>query len=405
MTILFLTNNYLPTPNANGVCIHSLAKECVKRGVETHVICTGTWKNSYWDEIDGVCVHHLRVPFYNLFLYYFENHKKTFLGKLTRIIGRLFALGKKLMHINEYPLQDNCLVRHYVKECKSIDFDSKKTIVVASFTPLEAVKAGVKLKQAFPDVRTIYYSLDTLSNECGFGFLPESVRKTIGLKQELKYFGLYDSVVLMNCHYKHYSDQIFDAERRKYKYADFPLFQPSAKTNHQPSYKIVYTGTLYRGIRNPRPAMELLSQILDKYSVHFYGHSDCDVILEEYSVKYPGHVTRHGLVTHQEAVNAIAEADILLSIGNAHTQMAPSKIFEQMSSGKPIIHTYAEETDPCLQELQKYGNALCVDINHVEDADLCGFVSNLRNLDNEELAHKFKEATSVYSIDLFMEKQ
>lgn len=405
MTIIFLTNNYLPTPNANGVCIHSLAKECVKRGIETHVICTGTCEKTYRDKIDGVNVHHLRLPFYNIFLYYFENHKKTFFGKVAWVIGRSFALGKKLMHLNEYPLRDNCLVRHYVKECKGIKFDSKETIVVASYTPLEAVKAGVKLKQAFPDIRTIYYSLDTLSNESGFGFLPESVRTTIGLKQELKYFNLYDNVVLMNCHSKHYSEHKFDADRLKYKFADFPLFQPPAKDNHQQSYKIVYTGTLYRGIRNPRPAMELLSQILDKYSVHFYGHSDCDDILEEYSVKYPTHVKSHGLVPHQEAMDAIAEADILLSIGNAHTQMAPSKIFEQMSSGKPIIHTYAEETDSCLPKLQEYGNALCVDINHIEKADLTGFVSNLRNLDNDELTQKFREATASYTIDLFMEKQ
>lgn len=405
MTIIFLTNNYLPIPNANGVCIHSLAKECVKRGIQTHVICTGTWKRTYRDEIDGVNVHHLRLPLYNIFLYYFEKHKETFLGKMTRIIGRSFALVKKFVHLKEYPLRDNCLVKHYVKECKGISFDSKDTLIVASYTPIEAVKAGFKLKQYFPDVRTIYYSLDTLSNESGFGFLPKSVRTTIGLKQELKYFGLYDRVVLMNCHSKHYGEHAFDANRWKYKFADFPLFLPSAKASHQPSYKIVYTGTLYRGIRNPRPAMELLSQILDKYSVHFYGHSDCDDILEEYSAKYPGHVKNHGLVTHQEALDAIAEADILLSIGNAHTQMAPSKIFEQMSSGKPIIHTYAEDSDPCLSNLQKYGNALCVDINHVCDADLCGFVYNLRNLDNDELMQKFKEATAAYTIDIFMEKK
>lgn len=405
MTIIFLTNNYLPTPNANGVCIHALAKECVKRGIQTHVICTDTWKKKYRNEIDGVNVHYLRLPLYNIFLYYYENHKKAFLGKVAWIIGRSFALCKKFIHLKEYPLRDNSLVRHYVKECSAICFDSKDTIVVASYTPVEAVKAGVKLKQSFLGIRTIYYSLDTLSNESGFGFLPESVRSTIGLKQELKYFGLYDSIVLMNCHSKHYAEHSFDADRWKYKFADFPLFLPSVKSSHQPSFKIVYTGTLYRGIRNPRPAMELLIQILDKYSIHFYGHSDCDDILEEYSEKFPGHVKSHGLVSHQEAMNAIAEADILLSIGNAHTQMAPSKIFEQMSSGKPIIHTYAEKTDPCLPELQKYGNALCVDINHIEKTDITGFVSNLRNLDNDELALKFREATASYTIDLFTEKR
>ncbi len=392
----------MPKPFANGVCVHSLAKESVKRGEETHVICTGDWRGRKVELVEGITVHKLKTPFYNFFLDYYANHKTSLLGKVAFRIGRGVALCKKLMHVKEYPLRDQCLVRRYVDECKKTVKGKKDVVVVASYTPFEGIKAGAIIKGMFPYVHTVYYSLDTLSNESGFGVLPESVRAKIGLNQELKYFSKYDKLLLMNCHKKHYEAEEFSQYTSKIVWADFPLFQPQDNTISQHSLKIVYTGSLYRGIRNPRSAMELLSSVLDTYSVHFYGQSDCDDILEEYATKFPGHVVCHGLVSHKEAIKAAAEADILLSLGNAHTEMAPSKIYEQMSTGKPIIHTYAEQNDPCLPLLKEYGNALCVDIANISSVNIKEFVDQLAILSKGDLDDKFIEASPKYTLDLIM---
>lgn len=404
MNIIFLTNNYYPVPFANGVCIHSLAKECVKRNHNVHVICTGNWRGSSCQEYEGVIVHKVKMPYYNALFDYYYNHRRSYFGKLMFYMGRIVALSKKFYHLNSYPLRDNVICRRMVKVCERIISENQVSMLVASYTPVEGIKAGALIKQHYPYIDTIYYSLDTLSNESGFGVLPEKMRRSSGIKQEIKYFGLFDKIVLMNCHKHHYEEAIFDSFRTKFKFADFPLFQIRTK-DVQIKKTIVFAGTLYRGIRNPRPALELIEPILDVYTFHYYGLSDCNDIISEFAEKCPGHVVNHGVVSHEEVMKAMDEAELLLSIGNFHTEMAPSKIYEQMSTGKPIIHTYAEETDPCLPELKKYGNALCVDINHVEDADLCGFVRNLRLLDKKELELKFKEATPSYSIDLFTEKQ
>ena len=400
MEVIFLTNNYLPTPNANGVCIHAIAKECVNSGHRAHVMCTGSRRYGYNDVIDGVNVHYLKNSLDSSLLLYYEVHRRSVLARTAQFVGRAIALSKKAIHIKDYPLRDNLLVRRYVKECQSIITKTDDVIVVASYTPIEAIKAGAQLKQLFPRIRTVYYSLDTLSNESGFGFLPEAVRTNMGLKQELKYFGVYDKILLMNCHKKHYEAVEFSGYYSKMMWADFPLFQPSADFSHDKTWKIVYTGTLYRGIRNPRPALDFLSGLLGTYSVHFYGHSDCDDIIEEYELKFPGHVVKHGLVSHQEAKKAASEADILLSIGNAHTQMAPSKIFEQMSTGKPIIHLYSEESDPCLPLLSEYGNALCVDATNVFNASFTSFINGLKVLSKAELNGKFHEASPKFTVKL-----
>ena len=390
----------MPKPFANGVCIHALAQESVKYGHVVHVVCTGNYHTKQVEEIDGIVVHKLRIPLYSILFDYYENHKLTLLGKVSYKIGRIIALGNKLLHIGEYPLRDQCLVRRYVKECRLIINGNDDVTIVASYTPLEGIKAGGWLKRIYPKINTVYYSLDTLSNESGFGFLPETIRTKMGLKQELKYFNIYDKVLLMNCHKHHYETVSFSDYYSKMLWADFPLFHPNANSLHEKTWTIVYTGTLYRCIRNPRPALEFLSRLLDTYSIHFYGHSDCDDILEEYSQIFPGHVISHGLVSHKEAVKAALDADILLSIGNAHTEMAPSKIYEQMSTGKPIIHFYSEVSDPCLPLLAEYNNALCVDVNNIYNTDPAGFINGLKYYSNAELEGKFEEASPQYTVKL-----
>ena len=402
MTIIFLTNNYLPTPFANGVCIHALAKESVKRGYETHVVCYGDLKSTYTLSIDGVIVHKIRVPLYYGFLRFYENHKRWLAGRLAYKTGRMCSLYHKFIHQNEYPLQDGGITRRMVKECGRVigNSEDKDVRVVASYTPVEGIKAGSILKAKYPEVQCIYYSLDTLSNEAGVGVLSAERRRVKGIEQEVRYFSIYDKVILMNCHRKHYTSDSFKPFTDKITFADFPLFAPQGIEKTESRKSIVYAGSLYRVVRNPRPALELLDPILENYTLHFYGHSDCDDIIEEYAKKHPGHIINHGLVPHEQVIEASRNADILLSIGNAKTQMAPSKIFEQMSTGKPIIHTFAEDSDICVPLLRKYSNALCVDMNNVASADIRGFVDGMIYLDEEALNGMFKEAMPAYTVDI-----
>ena len=54
----------------------------------------------------------------------------------------------------------------------------------------------------------------------------------------------------------------------------------------------------------------------------------------------------------------------LISIGNKDFPYVPSKIFEYMSTGKPIIHFYHNDDDSCLGYLQRYRNACLIDLRN-----------------------------------------
>ena len=104
---------------------------------------------------------------------------------------------------------------------------------------------------------------------------------------------------------------------------------------------------------------------------------------------------------HDVAIEYLGNADILLSIGNAESPMAPSKIYEYMSTGKPIIHVYTYEKDPCIEPLKKYGNALLLN-DEASDMykKILSFVTEAKELQFERVRELFKTATPEYTVNL-----
>lgn len=402
--VVFLTNLYYPKPMANGVCVHELAKDVVRRGQEAFVVCYSRNNEPVNEVIDGVYVTRLKMPFYLRLQEKASSWENRLCKTVALKYARAIALFRKLVSFKEYPLRDRDLVRGMVRECSHLIKTGRIDTIVASYTPMEAIVAGAKLKEKYQDVKSVYYSLDTLSNESGAGVLPEWLRSDSGMNRELKYFEKYDRVVLMDCHKKHYSGKEYDTFKNKIIYADFPLFHPevSHECRDFDPKTIVYAGSLYRVIRNPEPILQALEPILDEFTLHFYGLSDCDDILDHYNSLHPGHVVRHGQVPYSEAQDALNKAQILLSIGNTGTEMAPSKIYEFISKGKPIIHSYSDDRDFCLPILKMYGNALCVDTRNVNRRDVIEFSKNASHKIWQNENECFLHSMSHYTIDSIM---
>ena len=95
-------------------------------------------------------------------------------------------------------------------------------------------------------------------------------------------------------------------------------------------------------------------------------------------------------------------SDILLSIGNKGTEMAPSKIYEYMSTGKPIIHVYSEENDPCIEQLVKYGNALLIKEGNDSRDLIVEFINSRKNIDTSDVFKRFISSTPSYTVDLII---
>lgn len=403
MPSLFLTNFFFPKPMANGVCIYQVAKAACKEDGISYVLCYRREGEKEHEIIDGIDVRRINLPKYHQWSF---AETTTTIGKVTKQAGLLAGRLKKAIHVFDYPLRDGAVVRRFVKEaCELIDAE-KVVRIVCSYTPAEAVKAGQIIKRIRPNIKYIYYSLDTLSNESGAGFLPEKYRRSLGVQREITYFDSADRIILMNCHKAHYNSAVYEKFKNKISYADFPLFCPVYKNEcitAKLEKHIVYAGSLYRTIRNPKAILDILSRVLNENYIDFYGYSDCDDIIMHYSEQTKGHVRIHGLLPYDEVQSKLSEADVLLSIGNKGTQMAPSKIYEYISTGKSIIHYYSSKQDACLNALSKYPNAFLVEEGTEPNYDeLRKFIDNSHIVELEKLNNSFYQSNPYYTLSLII---
>ena len=102
-------------------------------------------------------------------------------------------------------------------------------------------------------------------------------------------------------------------------------------------------------------------------------------VLSQYTKTFP-HMHYIGLLNHEQVIKYMQESDILINIGNNLTGMVPCKIFEYMSTGKPILTTIKIDDDPSTTYYKRYGKCLVIDERNHVDASVKQIVNFLRGL-------------------------
>jgi len=398
---IFLTGQYLPKPGATGLCIHNIAKELASKGHKVTTICYDD--GIKLDRADGVNIVKIRIPDHLKVIQTNNIFKKKTILFLSRL--------SKLINIRNYPLRSKSLIKKYAYAAEPLIKDENDIFVIASYVPLEAVAALEILKKKHPNVKTIYYSADTLSNEQGnSSILSQQKREVMGLKWEKRLFACSDMIFIMECHKKHYLSYNYNLYHNKMRIVNFPLLirnEADCQIKNNECKTIVYCGTLYRKLRNPRFACEVLIEFLKEadYNVIFLGDGDCNDILNNAHELSDGKIQYLGMQPHQTAYQYILSADVLLSIGNNDSPMAPSKIYEYMAVGKPIIHFYTYEKDPCLEPLKKYGNALIVKENDADAVEkIRTFLKETRIVGFDSIKDLFLSSTPEYTANIILQK-
>jgi glycosyltransferase involved in cell wall biosynthesis len=130
--------------------------------------------------------------------------------------------------------------------------------------------------------------------------------------------------------------------------------------------RLVFVGSLYRRIRDPRLVLATLDQLLrtplgTNLELHFVGKVDeCRSDFAAYDHLLGRKVILHGPVERSVALQAMREADVLVSIGNATDCQLPSKLVEYVGSGKPIVNFASSLHDSSAEFLRDYPARLCV---------------------------------------------
>lgn len=151
-----------------------------------------------------------------------------------------------------------------------------------------------------------------------------------------------------------------------------PEDMPRHSGNHDgKQFRLVYVGTFYEGVRDPRNFLEGLSRFLSRHpdaasyvNVHFagdpqWGKSHADWLAQ---LALERQVRFSDFVPHRQAMELIGKADVLLLIVSTNPDdrgQIPAKVFEYIAARKPILALCHEGATASL--LKSTGLGLIID--------------------------------------------
>jgi len=126
------------------------------------------------------------------------------------------------------------------------------------------------------------------------------------------------------------------------------------------SFSILYAGGLDRKIRNPKYTFKLFIKLLQEHnniSLNLYIKGNYKDYVDRLKHKNKLiNLNNFGLVSSKEIEQQIRESSYLLLIGNNDLSQLQSKVYEYVSSGKPIIYISKSYKDPIFNILKQYQN-------------------------------------------------
>ena len=130
--------------------------------------------------------------------------------------------------------------------------------------------------------------------------------------------------------------------------------------------RLLFCGWLYSDIRSPKYFLDIISRLDERFEVTFMG-KECQLLQKRFPTE-----TRASLITlpqqpYETALQAMADADILINVGNSVPVHMPSKTLEYINTGKPFVNFYKLDDCPTLYYTKRY--PLCLNMSE-GDSDL-----------------------------------
>lgn len=121
--------------------------------------------------------------------------------------------------------------------------------------------------------------------------------------------------------------------------------------------RLLFTGWLYSDIRSPEYFLKIVSLLDERFQVIFMGR-ECEYLKERFPINTKAEIITIPQQPYDVALQAMADADILINIGNSVPVHMPSKTLEYINTGKPIVNFYKLEDCPTLYYTKRYPLAL-----------------------------------------------
>ena len=385
--ILVAADEFHPYSNANTICLDRILDAFVRNGFDVTVLCFAYDKALPLREERRGC--HVRRMFVS-----FDWAEKILQNKILHsgnpIASKLFMYLSRLEYLYGRALKTLRLLRLY----RSLRRDKSFDLLLSGLCPIASHRLAYSIARR-SKIPWIMYNMDSYVFNCG------SMR-TVGRRKrtEQKWCGKAAAVVNtigLSAH---------NAQNGYFPYRGLPQLEiplPNLEIGdpiapdpvHTDADKIVlrYMGSFHEDVRRPDTLMQFLNKLdAGAFSVEFYGGC-CGYVQKKYAT-LPACLSLMGNTTVERCRELTRTADILINIGNDCTNQMPSKVFEYIASGKPILNFYTRGDEPGLQYLRRYPRILHLRNADDADADALRALPSTPEVTAEELRGIYKDVLS-----------
>lgn len=386
--VLFIVNEYYPVGSAITNCLKPIIDEMKKSNIEVNIL-TRKYPLSLlnYEIIDNVKVYRVSDNYLNILT------KRDNSKSLKHLFYKLYFhhIWKKYNRIYDGTYDIKKMIKKGEKLVKQVD-----TIISCSY-PFTSHIIADKIRK---DQKWFIYQFDPYTYNCT---LPKNQIEQ-RLKIELEYLKKADGIFITEESYKENIKTELAIIKEKYIVLPYPLIKTpvnEVKSIKKDKITFTFTGALYTNLREPFKMLDILLDLNIASEINLYYFGDNEVITKLNNCK--DRVNLYFKKSKNECDEALLDTNIILNIGNNTLNQTPSKVFELISLGKPILNFYELKQDTSKEILENYKLGYNIDVNNCNKEELINFINDYKYeilpfeeatkgyLKSEEVAQKFIE--------------
>ena len=153
-----------------------------------------------------------------------------------------------------------------------------------------------------------------------------------------------------------------DFLREKIHPVGFPMIversaEVKKRTDNTGPIRLLFCGWMCSELRSPQYFLDIVSRLDERFEVTFMG-KECEKLQERFPTKSKATLITLPNQPYDVALQAMADADVLINIGNSVPVHMPSKTLEYINTGKPMVNFYKFADCPTLYYTKRYPLAL-----------------------------------------------
>ena len=399
--ILFLTRSYPDTlGSATILCMHRVLNCLAESGrYDLHVLSMCYPNEESQEMVGNAIVHRMKPTLWQQMRNSLQKSRKH------QKVARIMEVMTKAITIPTYPrtepLTDRIYTRDAMKLQKEIGFD----LVVSEHHGLTTLLAGCRLAEKYPDLKHIALLWDPVKGEMATVKLPSSFT-TQRINKVEEFVARYTTLQISFRSIQPYYQENGDVAANHRIYLDVPsIIKPEDEVPTKSLcllksgyVNVVFSGLLSEQYRDALPIIRLLNQceVAEKINFVFFSRGEKETVEAE-AKNFKGTIVYHDYIPLAELHTIYRHADYLLNVSHINANMVPSKIFEYMSYGKPIISTYVTDGDAAKRYISKYPESVCLDLKSSYEDNLTalnGFLNKTHHFVSfEKVIELFPENT------------